>query len=105
MKKKLLRVAVVLGDDVLPWMREHEVPLLDSDRTVRSLEGRLVSANAYLGAEALLPALRSGADVVITGRVADPALFLAPDLAKAEELILDGTLVHSVEERIGRLFA
>ena len=73
-----LCVAVVLGDDVLPWMREHEVPLLESDRTVRSLDGRLISANAYLGAEALLPALRSGADVVITGRVADPALFLAP---------------------------
>lgn len=73
-----LRVAVVTGDDVLPWMRDHDVPLLDSDETVRSLDGRLISANAYLGADALLPALRSDADVVITGRVADPALFLAP---------------------------
>lgn len=73
-----LRVAVVLGDDVLPWMRTHEVPLLDAQETVRSLDGRLISANAYLGADALLPALQSGADVVITGRVADPALFLAP---------------------------
>jgi hypothetical protein len=73
-----LRVAVVTGDDVLRWMREHDVPLLESDESVRSLDGRLISANAYLGAEALLPALQSGADVVITGRVADPALFLAP---------------------------
>jgi hypothetical protein len=73
-----LRVAVVTGDDVLPWMREHEVPLLESGETVRSLDGRLISANAYLGADALLPALQSDADVVITGRVADPALFLAP---------------------------
>lgn len=73
-----LRVAVVLGDDVLPWMQAHDVPLLDSEQTVRSLNGRLISANAYLGADALLPALQSGADVVITGRVADPALFLAP---------------------------
>jgi len=73
-----LRVAVVLGDDVLPWMQKNDVPLLDSEQTVRSLEGRLISANAYLGADALLPALHSGADVVITGRVADPALFLAP---------------------------
>ena len=73
-----LRVAVVAGDDVLDWMREHDAPLLDSDQTVRSLDGRLISANAYLGADALLPALASGADVVITGRVADPALFLAP---------------------------
>ena len=73
-----LRVAVVTGDDVLPWMREHDVPLLDSAQSVRSLDGRLISANAYLGADALLPALQSNADVVITGRVADPALFLAP---------------------------
>ncbi|MDO8450427.1 MAG: acyclic terpene utilization AtuA family protein [Rhodoferax sp.] len=73
-----LRVAVVLGDDVLPWMLAHDVPLMDSDQTVRSLDGRLISANAYLGADALLLALQSGANVVITGRVADPALFLAP---------------------------
>lgn len=73
-----LRVAVVTGDDVLPWMRANDMPLLDSDQTVRSLDGQLVSANAYLGADALLPALAAGADVVITGRVADPALFLAP---------------------------
>jgi len=45
---------------------------------VRSLDGRLISANAYLGADAMLPALQSGADVVITGRVSDPALYLAP---------------------------
>ncbi|MCY7370991.1 MAG: DUF1446 domain-containing protein [Polaromonas sp.] len=73
-----LRVAVVTGDDVLPWMRAHDVPLLDSADSVRSLDGRLISANAYLGADALLPALAAGADVVVTGRVADPALFLAP---------------------------
>jgi hypothetical protein len=76
-----LRVAVVTGDDVLPWMLAHDEPLMDSDATVRSLDGRLISANAYLGADALLPALRAGADVVITGRVADPALFLAPLMA------------------------
>jgi len=73
-----LRVAVVTGDDVLAWMREHDVPLLESDQSARSLDGHLISANAYLGADALLPALQSDADVVITGRVADPALFLAP---------------------------
>ena len=52
-----LRVAVVTGDDVLPWMLENDVPLLESDQTVRSLQSRLISANAYLGADALLPAL------------------------------------------------
>lgn len=73
-----LRVAVVLGDDVLDWVRQNDVPLLDSADTVRSLDGRLISANAYLGADALLPALVAKPDVVITGRVADPSLFLAP---------------------------
>lgn len=74
-----VRVAVVSGDDVLDWMRAHgELALLDSALTVRDLGDRLISANAYLGADALLPALQTGANVVITGRVADPALFLAP---------------------------
>jgi hypothetical protein len=75
---KRLRVAVVTGDDVLPWVQAHDAALLDSTQRASDLGERLVSANAYLGADALLPALASGADVVITGRVADPALFLAP---------------------------
>lgn len=75
-----LRVAVVTGDDVLPWVRAHDVALIDGAdaRRASDLGERLVSANAYLGADALLPALASGADVILTGRVADPALFLAP---------------------------
>ncbi len=73
-----LRVAVVTGDDVLAWVRANDVPLLDSDASASELGDRLVSANAYLGADALLPALAGGAQVIITGRVADPALFLAP---------------------------
>jgi hypothetical protein len=75
-----LRVAVVTGDDVLGWVRAHDVALMEYPGAARASElgERLISANAYLGAEALLPALATGADVVITGRVADPALFLAP---------------------------
>jgi hypothetical protein len=73
-----LRVAVVSGDDVLPWVRANDVALQDSTQRASDLGERLISANAYLGADALLPALASGADVIITGRVADPALFLAP---------------------------
>jgi hypothetical protein len=85
-----LKVAVVTGDDVLPWVREHKPLLMDApmDPPTDALPGgpasaadlgeRLVSANAYLGADALLPALAARADVIITGRVADPALFLAP---------------------------
>jgi hypothetical protein len=71
------KVAVVTGDDVFalidPAMRTMEArgaPLAEY--------GELVSANAYLGADAIVPALATGADVIITGRVADPSLFVAP---------------------------
>lgn len=74
-----VKVGVVEGDDVLAWMLANNVALLESpDQTVRDLGERLISANAYLGADALLPALQAGAGVIITGRVADPSLFLAP---------------------------
>jgi len=74
-----LRVAVVEGDDVLAWLRANpHTPLMDSDQTAGDLAQQLISANAYLGADALLPALQQGAEVVIAGRIADPALFLAP---------------------------
>lgn len=72
-----LRVAVVTGDDVLDWVRANDPPLMEGEGRASGL-GELVSANAYLGADALLPALASGANLVITGRVSDPALFLAP---------------------------
>ena len=69
------RVAVVTGDDVLDVLDAGQ-PSLEDGRPIDE-HGALLSANAYLGVEALLPALADGADVVLTGRVADPSLFLA----------------------------
>ena len=71
-----LRIAALEGDDVSALIGP-DTPL-DSGITVGEVGRRLVGANAYLGADAILPALEAGADVVITGRVADPSLFLAP---------------------------
>jgi hypothetical protein len=74
-----LRVAVITGDDVMEAVSAApQLPLMDSPLTLSDCLPQLVSANAYLGADALLPALQQNADVVVTGRVADPALFLAP---------------------------
>ncbi|MDO9277074.1 MAG: acyclic terpene utilization AtuA family protein [Polaromonas sp.] len=75
-----VKVAVVLGDDVLEVLnaRGMALPLMESTQTLASLKDDVISANVYLGADALLPALQSEAQVIITGRVADPALFLAP---------------------------
>lgn len=71
-----LKVAAVTGDDVLDAL-DLAAPTMETGAPLSSF-GPLVSANAYLGAEALLPALATGADVVVTGRVADPSLFVAP---------------------------
>jgi hypothetical protein len=74
---KGVRIAALEGDDVHHLI--HPDTLLPEVRSVVGEVGRpLVGANAYLGADALLPALTEGADVLITGRVADPSLFLAP---------------------------
>ena len=73
-----LKVAAVTGDDVLDTLREGGYRLDDTGETVASLGNRLVSANAYLGAGPIVEALVAGADVVITGRAADPSMFLAP---------------------------
>jgi hypothetical protein len=71
-----LRIGVVSGDDVLA-MLDLDQPALEDGRPLVD-HGPVISANAYLGADAVLPALSAGADLVITGRVADPSLFLAP---------------------------
>ncbi|WP_338475353.1 acyclic terpene utilization AtuA family protein [Pseudomonas khavaziana] len=102
-----LKVVAVVGDDVL-----HALPgeqLLDNGQTVASLGERLISANAYLGVEGILEALRVDADVVITGRVADPSLFLAPQMfefgwaADDWQRLGRGTLVGHLLECAGQV--
>ncbi len=81
-----LRIAVVTGDDVLETIRSAAADPsssagfqnLDTGAAISSIHDRLVTANAYLGAEAIVEALAEGADIVITGRVADPSLTVAP---------------------------
>jgi hypothetical protein len=73
-----LKVAAVVGDDVLDACKERDLPIMEFDGKIGQLGNRLISANAYLGAGPMADALDGGADVVITGRASDPALFLAP---------------------------
>lgn len=75
-----LKIAAISGDDVLPFLKSGNTKLEETGEPVSSLGDKLVSANAYLGAQPIVEALAAGANVIITGRVADPALFLAPQI-------------------------
>ncbi|HVV90284.1 MAG TPA: acyclic terpene utilization AtuA family protein [Solirubrobacterales bacterium] len=72
-------VATVTGDDLLERVRagDVELDLWSPEDRIEEMLPRLVSANAYLGFEPILAALDGGADVVVTGRGADVAPYLA----------------------------
>ncbi|WP_345817239.1 acyclic terpene utilization AtuA family protein (plasmid) [Paraburkholderia sp. PREW-6R] len=73
-----LKIAAVTGDDVLDVVLRSDLRFEESGDKVSAYAPRLVSANAYLGAGPIVDALAAGADIVLTGRVADPSLFTAP---------------------------
>ena len=78
-----IKVAVVLGDDVLGRLDEflakgYTMADMDTGWPLASIRTRILSANAYTGAFPLAEALATGAHVVLAGRAADPALALAP---------------------------
>ncbi len=76
------RIAVVSGDDLLPrldaLLPAHPFTNLDTGAALQTVRQRVVSANAYLGAKPIADALAQGAQIVITGRVADASLTVAP---------------------------
>jgi len=78
-----LKIGIVTGDNLLDRLdgllaRGHALANLDTGRPLRDVRDRVLSANAYLGAWPIVDALRQGADIVITGRVTDTGLTLAP---------------------------
>ena len=78
-----LKVGVVSGDDIMDRLEElvragHELRNMDDGRPLDAVLDRIQSANAYIGAEPIIEALRRDAHVVITGRSTDTALTYAP---------------------------
>ena len=69
-----MKIGIVTGDDVLPLLQTSQS--IDAD-----ILARMTTANAYLGAMPIADALHQGADIVITGRVADPSLTVGPCIA------------------------
>ncbi|ODL95900.1 acyclic terpene utilization AtuA family protein [Acinetobacter pittii] len=73
-----LKVAVVLGDDLLPQHEHLKQQNIQEMFSGEALPEQVASSNAYLGAVPIRNALDLGADIVITGRVVDSAVVLAP---------------------------
>jgi hypothetical protein len=76
-------LATVSGDDLMPQLDAllaagHTLNHLDTGESLATIRPRVVSANVYFGARPIVEALARGASIVITGRVADASLTLAP---------------------------
>lgn len=111
-----LKVAVVLGDDVLPLQAQLKEMGVTELQSGAALPSKLVSANAYLGAEPICQALNEGADVVIAGRCVDSAVTLGilmhefgwrvrpEDLDRLAQGSLAGHLIECGAQATGGLF-
>ena len=80
-----LKIGIVSGDDVLALIKADPANTLfnnlETKESAKKIVDSMVTANAYLGAKSISDALLQGADIVITGRVADPSLTVGPCVA------------------------
>jgi Acyclic terpene utilisation family protein AtuA len=115
-----VKVAAVLGDDIFSnsdlglaslkkfQISEGEVDFLETN-IPKSAVRNPISANAYLGVEGILEALKQDAHIIITGRVADPSLFLAPMIHEFGwktddfDLMGKGTVIGHLMECAGQI--
>ena len=99
-----VRIAIVTGDDLAGRVDLSQSERWDGDGRLPGLDGDVIAVNAYMGAGAIADSIRAGAQVVVTGRVADPALALGPLVAHFNwswsdlDLIAAGTLVGHLLE-------
>lgn len=107
---KGVKIAAVFGDDVYDKIEHYfDLPILETDEKLETISEQILSANAYLGITPIVEALEAGADIIVTGRVADPALFLAPLVYEFGWSVLDfdklgkGTLVGHLLECAGQI--
>ena len=106
---RTVRIAAVAGDDVEVAIREVDPDVWETGAPVSEHPDELLSANAYIGADALVEALQQDVDIVIAGRAADPSLYLAPLLHEFgwdpddHALLGAGTCVGHLLECAGQL--
>jgi hypothetical protein len=78
-----IQVAVVDGDNILNDLDTliedgHLLNNMETGEPIASVKDELLSANVYFGSRPIVEALNKGADIVVTGRVTDTGLTLAP---------------------------
>lgn len=73
------RIAIVSGDDLSDAQGQQLLKTCLPEGEFD--EATFVCANVYQGAFAIADAIRNGAQIVVTGRVADPSLALGPAIA------------------------
>lgn len=73
-----VKVAAVTGSLITDRVLDLTDRILENGEPTRTLAPTLISAEAYMGAEPIVEALNAGAQIVVTGRVADPSIFMAP---------------------------
>lgn len=79
-----LKIGVVLGDDILPYLDDirskgWKFKNLDTgEEDIDRIRDKIVAANAYTGADQIIQQLQNGADIIVTGRVSDNALYVGP---------------------------
>jgi hypothetical protein len=76
-----VRIAVISGDDLIGRIDLSQTERWDGDGQMPVPDGDVIAIDAYLGGEAIAGAIKAGAQVVVTGRVADPALVVGPLVA------------------------
>ncbi|KXK04140.1 MAG: ATPase [Chlorobi bacterium OLB4] len=80
---KGLKIGIVIGDDILNRIDNLldsgiELKNMETGESIRTVKDKILSANVYLGAGGVVEALQNGADIIMTGRVTDTGLTLAP---------------------------
>ncbi len=105
-----IKIAAVLGDDISDLIHTYQNnTILETGEKLESIAPQIISANAYIGASGIVEALANNADIIITGRVADPSIFLAPMMFEFgwkptdADLLGKGTLIGHLLECAGQV--
>jgi hypothetical protein len=73
-----IKIAFVAGDDFKDQIGNLELSQLETKESIKAISSKVTSANAYLGSDPIVEALKDGAEIVVTGRISDASLTVAP---------------------------